>query len=316
MPVSQVVSQRLEADRSFSLYLIVWLCLALASLSYIAVALFRPDLVTQARLPGMTVNDPRTARIDASSSQGVVLERGLTEVRTQLSDIQLKVMRGELREQELAARLAVIESRIEELSAAQGPRPVAAQQTTPPAPPAPVAQQQTTAPAARVAAAQPPAAQPKAAAAPQVLNRAADADAAEADAAKAQPKQKGTSSVETASVRRDVPPFGSPEVSKAERTAAAAPERAEREEPPVGIQLGGAPSLDSLRLNWSILSDRHADALGNLQPRYVTSDALGSTSFNLVAGPMPNRAEAIRVCAKLRNQGVTCRLTAYQGSSL
>jgi hypothetical protein len=314
MPVSQVVSSRFEADRSFSLYLIVWLCLALASLSYIAVALFRPDLVTQARLPGMTVNDPRTARIDASSSQGVVLERGLTEVRTQLSDIQLKVMRGELREQELAARLAVIESRIEELSAAQPQRPVAPPQPTPPAP---VAQQPTPAPTARVAAAQPPATQPRPAAVPQVLNRAADADAAEADAAKAQPKQKGTSSVETASVRRDVPPFGSPEVNKAERTAAAAPEqRTEREEPPVGIQLGGAPSLDSLRLNWSILSDRHADALGNLQPRYVTSDALGSTSFNLVAGPIPNRAEAIRVCAKLRNQGVTCRLTAYQGSSL
>ncbi len=312
--MSQVVSSRFEADRSFSLYLIVWLCLALASLSYIAVALVRPDLLTQARLPGLAAGDSRTARIDASASQGVVLERGLTEVRTQLSEIQLKVMRGELREQELAARLAVIESRIEELSAGQAQRPVAAQPQT--QAPAPVAQQQTP-PAARVAAAQPPApAQPKAAAVPQVLNRASDADAAEADAAKAQPKQKGTSTVETASVRRDVPPFGSPDVSRAEKSATAAPERTEREEAPVGIQLGGAPSLDSLRLNWSILSDRHADALGSLQPRYVTSDALGSTSYNLVAGPMPNRAEAIRVCAKLRNQGVTCRLTAFQGSSL
>lgn len=311
--MSQVVSSRIEADRSFSLYLIVWLCLALASLSYIAVALFRPDLLTQARLPGLTANDTRPARIDASASQGVVLERGLTEVRTQLSDVQLKVMRGELREQELAARLAVIEARVEELSASQAQRSGAPT-------PAPVAQQQTPPAAARVAAAQPPSAspgpaQPKAAAAPQVLNRAADADAAEADAAKAQPKQKATSPVETASVRRDVPPFGSPEVNRAEKAAAA--ERPEqRDETAIGIQLGGAPSLDSLRLNWSILSDRHADALGNLQPRYVTSDALGSTSFNLVAGPMPNRAEAIRVCAKLRNQGVTCRLTAFQGSSL
>ena len=145
-------------------------------------------------------------------------------------------------------------------------------------------------------------------------------DSAEAEAAqRPQPKTKGAA-LETASVGRGVPPFGAPEVSVEKggaAPAAAKVERAERvEDGPIGVQLGGAPSLDSLRLNWTILSDRHADALGNLQARYVASDALGATSFNLIAGPVASRTDAIRICAKLRTQGITCRLTSFQGSAL
>lgn len=301
--MSQVVASKFDSERTFSLYLITWVCLALASLGYIAVALARPDLLSDSRMPGV-LGHPAHGTPDASASQAAVIERGLSEIRAQLTDIQLKVMRGELREQELAARISSIESRIDELSTGSAPqsanKPVAAL-------PVPAAEKATDkGERARVAATQPA---PKSVAPPV---RAAEADAVEADAARSTPKQKGTSPVETASVRREVQPFGAPEV-KVERQERAAEKS---EDALVGIQLGGAPSLDSLRLNWTILSDRHADALGSLQPRYVTSDALGTTSFNLVAGPVASRTEAIRVCAKLRAQGVTCRLTAFQGSAL
>lgn len=317
--MSHVMAARPASGGTFSIYVGVWLCLALVSMGYIAIAIVRPDVLSDRGIPGMTAAANRAS--DPAAVQSGLVERGITEVRNQLTDIQLKIMRGELREQELAQRIASIEARLEELSTpavavtpAPAPAPQAVSAPTPPPavrlPGTTVTQaekpldRRATAHIARQQAAARPQPEP-ATAAP----RAAD-DTAEADAAKAAQKPRGASPIETSSVRRDIPPFGAPEVRSGEKTDKAA------DDGPVGLQLGGAPSLDSLRLNWSILSDRHGDALANLQPRYVTSDALGTTSFNLVAGPVASRTEAIRLCAKLRTQGVTCRLTSFTGSSL
>jgi len=316
--VSQVGVANSEGERTFSLYIVVWLCLALASLTYVSVALTRPDLVSGLHGVEAAREAARPAENPALPAQAALIERGIGDVRAQLGDIQLKLMRGELREQELATRLSSLEARLDELAApaqaaVRAPAPAVA--LTAPAAADRVAEKADRAEKGRVAAAPP-------VKGVTLVARAAEADAAEAEvAAKAPPppRQKATGPVETASVRppsRVVPPFGSPEV-RTEQARVVETAKADRTgDDTVGIQLGGAPSLDSLRLNWSILSDRHSDTLGGMSARYVTSDALGSTSYNLVAGPVANRAEAIRMCAKLRTQGIVCRLTSFQGSAL
>lgn len=84
---------------------------------------------------------------------------------------------------------------------------------------------------------------------------------------------------------------------------------------PVGIQIATGPSIDSIRLSWSILSERHRDMLGTLEPRvFALNNADGST-YNLVAGPMKSSAEAKKVCAALQAEAVACRVGDYKGDA-
>jgi hypothetical protein len=84
---------------------------------------------------------------------------------------------------------------------------------------------------------------------------------------------------------------------------------------PVGIQLGNNASLDEARAVWMITSERNR-SLQNLEPRVVQTDAFGSRSFKLMAGPIASRAEAAKVCAELRSNGVVCRISGYAGQPL
>jgi hypothetical protein len=81
----------------------------------------------------------------------------------------------------------------------------------------------------------------------------------------------------------------------------------------VGVQVASGPSLDALRLSWSLLSDRHKSSLKTLEPRYVSAD--GGT-YQLIAGPLPNDAEAVKICATLRTRGVSCRPAEFKGDGL
>lgn len=85
---------------------------------------------------------------------------------------------------------------------------------------------------------------------------------------------------------------------------------------PVGVLLATGPSVDALRLNWSILTDRHADAVKNLQPRYVVSGKANERSYGLVAGPVESTAEAANVCKVMEERGVPCEISLYRGNAL
>jgi hypothetical protein len=86
------------------------------------------------------------------------------------------------------------------------------------------------------------------------------------------------------------------------------------------VQLGTGPSVDALRLNWSMLSQRHQAMLQKLQPRYTAShdQAPGGTgtAYDLIAGPLPNIAEAQKLCDALRAQYVSCRVGTFGGNAL
>jgi phage-related minor tail protein len=75
---------------------------------------------------------------------------------------------------------------------------------------------------------------------------------------------------------------------------------------PVGIHLDAGPSIDALRLKWSMLHHRHSSVLGDLEPRFLIAGTAGSPSFQLMAGPISSAEEASRLCALLRAKRVAC----------
>jgi cell division septation protein DedD len=81
------------------------------------------------------------------------------------------------------------------------------------------------------------------------------------------------------------------------------------------VQLGAAPSLTALKQSWGQLAERHAGALANLKPRVVSPRGEGGI-YRLIAGPLPTKADAERVCSELRVGPKACFATPYAGAPL
>ena len=84
---------------------------------------------------------------------------------------------------------------------------------------------------------------------------------------------------------------------------------------PVGVLLATGPSLDSLRLSWQILNDRHAPTMKQLQPRYVVSGKADERTYGLVAGPLADVAAAKDVCKTMSDNGISCEVSQYRGNA-
>jgi hypothetical protein len=81
------------------------------------------------------------------------------------------------------------------------------------------------------------------------------------------------------------------------------------------VQLGAGPSLDALRLSWGLLVERHGAALASLQPHYVPPRNAGGP-YRLVAGPLPSKADADKVCTEMGLTRNNCFSTAFAGEPL
>lgn len=105
------------------------------------------------------------------------------------------------------------------------------------------------------------------------------------------------------------------ETGSVRRTAAAAPAQtpAKPAGKPTGIQIGEAASLDALRVNWLALSDRHAQALKNLEARYTQR---GKQTYELIAGPLKTPAEAKKICEALAGDNIPCKIAQFGGNVL
>lgn len=84
---------------------------------------------------------------------------------------------------------------------------------------------------------------------------------------------------------------------------------------PVGIRLTAGPSVDALRLSWSLMSERYAYELNGLQARYVSGNT-AAAPFALVAGPIADEHEAERRCALLIARGIPCSVDSFVGNAL
>jgi hypothetical protein len=136
---------------------------------------------------------------------------------------------------------------------------------------------------------------PVVAKAPDVVPTAvATAAAAPKPAAAPVPKQVGA--IETGSI----------EQQKAAASAKPAP---------VGVLLATGPSVDALRLSWSIINDRHGAAVKDLHPRYVVSGKADQRTYGLVAGPLETVADAKAMCKTMTENGVACEVSQYRGNA-
>jgi len=100
---------------------------------------------------------------------------------------------------------------------------------------------------------------------------------------------------------------------KAEKTPAPATAAAKPSQ--IGLLLGSAPSVDAVKLNWTILNDRHADAVRNLHPRYVAQGKGAERSYALLAGPVASPEQAATLCKLMADRGVACEVSTYRGTA-
>jgi hypothetical protein len=81
---------------------------------------------------------------------------------------------------------------------------------------------------------------------------------------------------------------------------------------PLGLELVTGPSVDSLRLNWGVLAERHGTTLKSLEVKYVAGGPNGP--FQLLAGPVASAEDGFRICEQFRAKGTPCRVGPFQGN--
>jgi cell division septation protein DedD len=115
-------------------------------------------------------------------------------------------------------------------------------------------------------------------------------------------KEKSVASKEKSVAPKAEIVFGEPVVTPAGQTQFA-------------VQLAAASSLQALKQSWGELAERHGDALGSLRPRVAAPRSEGGF-YRLLAGPVPTKADAERICSQLGVGPKACFATAYTGSPL
>jgi hypothetical protein len=132
-------------------------------------------------------------------------------------------------------------------------------------------------------------------------------------AAPAQPaaKKQTVAKVPDVVTTAAAPPAKPIETGSIEQKKAAAPAKPA----PVGVLLATGPSLDALRLSWTILNDRHAATVKSLQPRYVVSGKADERTYGLVAGPLETVADAKAVCKTMTDNGMPCEVSQFRGNA-
>jgi hypothetical protein len=308
-------------------YVAAWLIMGVASGSYIAAAAFDPS--TLANLTGNTA----LPSADAAGTQSLMrqtlanmqsLQKVVAGLAGDVNQLKTTTQLQLARQTEVNDRVNQIENRLSGIAAAapvipvlpniiRGATPVSTEPLAPPAAAMNIADQMS-----EPASAQPQPGDPK----NQARLGAAPVAPASPPAAEARASRQAlndpavvqlhASSIETGSVARKLPP--APVVAAAPVTAVApkvsAPAKSKSS---TGVQIASGPSVDALRLNWMLLSDRHSNVLKPLEPRFV-SDASGV--YRLVAGPFGSPADAQRACADLKARGANCQTTEFGGEAL
>jgi len=84
------------------------------------------------------------------------------------------------------------------------------------------------------------------------------------------------------------------------------------------IDLGGEMSIDGLRTRWATIKGSQGPIVGGLRPLVSVREGVkpGTVELRLIAGPMPNAADAAKICASLQTKGIACRTTEFDGQRL
>jgi SPOR domain len=290
-------SHHAPSGRFIRAYLLTWGLLAAGGLTYLASLAWHPQLFSVQQRPQMAETDAGVQAANRALAEVGSVRRTVTEIQKDVGRIKDTIGQRELEEKAAQARLSALEDRVTTMATT----PIA--QATPESAPTAKSRSSDKGRATaekRQAGAEPPRAPThiitltETPAAPVPTVKPQDGSP-RADAQTAPPK------IETGSIP---PPaaitFGEPEVTPAREAFA--------------VQIGAGPSLDALRLSWSVLVERHS-ALGSLQPRFVGPRKDGG-HYRLLAGPLPSKAEADKVCDAMGVGKQGCLSTPYIGDPL
>lgn len=264
---------------------------------YLGVAIFEP-----AWLGDLT---PVSSRHDTETQEATMnLSTDVAGLRTSMANLQLDVaaVKADVatqsgQTQQLGTQLSALEDKVRlgqtTISSASVPSPPsAAEPTTPDASPSMSLSSMATAAAASASGTAKPASKQA-----KIIN-----------AAPAESSQIVTSSVgdrvgasKAKNAKPEVISFGPAVVKPATK--------------PIGIELASGPSVDGLRLSWSQLTELN-NKLKKLTARYADNGDTANPSFNLVAGPVKSKAEAIRLCKELEAHYQTCKVGEFKGDAL
>ena len=292
-----------RSGRFVKAYLLTWGLLATGALTYLGSLAWQPELL--ATPPPRTLvtaaepePDPALRTANKALAEIGTVQRSVGEIQRDVRQLKETVEQHETQGKVVRSRLAALEERA----------------TTPEVP---------------VAAAAPT---PAPAVAPKAAEKARKLDAAKAHVKTAEPRPttrvittiegpkpaNEAVPIETGSIAQAPIVFGNAVVTTAPASvvtttsvAPATPAAPTR----YAVQLGAGPSPDALRLTWSLLAERHGAALASLQPHFVAPRNAGGP-YRLVAGPLPSKADADKICQEMAVGRNGCFPTTFVGEPL
>jgi sporulation related protein len=281
------IGQPTRSRRFIKLYLCTWAFLAVGALAYLGILAFPPLAEPTGPLAGVVKPGESKTLAEVRSVRG-----SLTEIRKDVNQLQEAVGERVVNEKVVETRLTALEDRV---STIDGPQPSTPQSSSPQQPTAAPPGLTTTVPGIRVLETTPRKVndpRPAADSAPKNQESPAQSVAP----APFVPIETGSIAPKAEIV------FGEAIVIPANQAEFA-------------VQLGAGPSLQALRQSWGQLTERHAGALGALQPRVIAPRSEGG-AYRLLAGPVPTKADAERICSELRVGPKGCFATPYAGAPL
>ena len=100
-------------------------------------------------------------------------------------------------------------------------------------------------------------------------------------------------------------------VAAATQAAAEGPRKAE-----IGIDLGGARSMEILQARWVAVKANFGPVIEGLRPLAGYDNRPGIIPYRLIVGPLPNGAAAAQICSRMHASKVPCRPVDYAGEKL
>jgi hypothetical protein len=273
------IGQPTRSRRFIKVYLITWAMLAVGAVAYLALLAF-PQLVPALQPAEMADREPAKGAGPAAAKALEAVRGSLTEIRKDVTQLQDAMGERVANEKTAQSRLTALEERVATIEPPQTPPATA---------PGPKPGDKT----ARKL--------PDDVTTADILAKTKE-EAPTPPPAQAAPPPPAAP-IETGSITsKNEIVFGEAVVTPATRKDFA-------------VQLAAGPSLQVLRQSWGQLVERHGSALATLKPRIVAPRSEGGI-YRLLAGPVPTKADADRICAELGGGPKTCFVTAYAGSPL
>ena len=86
--------------------------------------------------------------------------------------------------------------------------------------------------------------------------------------------------------------------------------------PELGVDLGGARTLEILNMRWLAVKANFGPMLVGMHPLVTYDNRPNMIPYRLLVGPVPNGAAAAQICARMAASRVSCRSTRFVGEAL